>query len=1172
MEFRVLGVLEALDAGLPVSLGGPKQRSVLAMLLLDANRSVSTDRLVDGLWGDEPPQRAAATLQVYVSNLRKALEPDRSPRAEPTVLLTQAPGYVLAVDPEQVDLFRFERLVSVARSLASHGCVAGAAVLFREALALWREAPLADLANEPFATFEVPRLEEARIGAIEDRIDAELALGRDVDVAELEGLVGRYPYRERLRRHLMVALYRSGRQVDALAVYQAARHVLVEELGIEPGRELREIEAAILVQDPELVPDQPAPLVAEDVALVLQAANGVDPDPSVVELIVAEACDAPRRAEEALRRAIEREQSGRLSSTVAAAGATQVELARARRVVADTVLDRRRRREPIAAVGGCPYKGLLRFEPEDAGWYFGRERLVADLLATVASARCTGVVGASGSGKSSLARAGLLAALADDALPGSAQWPRVLVTPGADPMLELARVLAPICHAPSTDHVRYRLLDDPESFAGFAARAMNGATGDGALMIVVDQLEEVFTVCRDDSVRDRFFDVLVHAANAPDSPSRVLVAVRSDYYARCAEHAAFAELLGRANVLVGPMRPDELQRAIEEPARRAGLVLEDGLVERIFDDVGTEPGSLPLLETALLETWNRRNGTTLTLEGYESAGGVHGAVAHLADDVYARLAPSEQDVARGIFLRLAEPGVGTDDVRRRAPLDELVVDDEHAAVLTDLVDHRLVVTNDATAEVAHEALLREWPRLRGWLEADREGRRVRRALANGAQEWAAGARDNDLLFRGSRLGAALDVAGAHPTEVNPVERDFLTASRAREESELHSARRTATRFRRLTVALAALLVVAVVAGALSLVERSRADDSAARAEKQAVASSASSLATQARSLIGEDPDLALLLAVEARRLHPAVDTDGAVETALVTGLAGVEAAITLEPRAQPYANLSPDGRLVAVAGVDGFVRLLDVDTGRVLRRLSGPQIIAPVAPMFNRDGTLLAVGSDEGKIRVWNVATGRQVVRPLATQGGGSAYGVFDPAHEQQLLTAGYDGTVSRWDLRAPTPRPADLFTVGPATTQYPLVFMFSPDGKRLIVGDPGVGPTSAWDVDSRTMLSLVPGSPDSFGADGETFVTSDDGLVKVWNVLTGALVSASGSSFTIDPGSIVALERGREVGCRPGSAHAAGPCDRPRDGRGRDPTHFAAEERLDPTVPARRTPVHRQR
>ena len=158
MEFRVLGVVEALEEGLRLSLGGPKQRSVLAMLLLEPNRSVSTERLVDGLWGDDPPQHPAATLQVYVSNLRKVLEPGRSPRAEPSVLLTQAPGYLLAVDPEQVDLFRFERLVGLARTLWSEGCAAGAAVLLRDALASWREAPLADLANEPWARFEVPRL------------------------------------------------------------------------------------------------------------------------------------------------------------------------------------------------------------------------------------------------------------------------------------------------------------------------------------------------------------------------------------------------------------------------------------------------------------------------------------------------------------------------------------------------------------------------------------------------------------------------------------------------------------------------------------------------------------------------------------------------------------------------------------------------------------------------------------------------------------------------------------------------------------------------------------------------------------------------------------------------------------------------------------------------------
>src|SRR6185369_1363829 len=179
--------------------------------------------------------------------------------------------------------------------------------------------------------------------------------------------------------------------------------------------------------------------------------------------------------------------------------------------------------------------------------------------------------------------------------------------------LELARALAPVSHAASADHVRDQLLDDPESIASFAARAAEGR-GDGAsVMIVVDQLEEVFTVCRDDAMRERFLDVLVHASIDPDSPTRVLAAIRADYYGHCAEHVEFAELLGRANLLVGPMRPDELQRAIEEPARTAGLVLEDGLVDRILDDVGTEPGSLPLLETALLETWTRRDGAVLTV-------------------------------------------------------------------------------------------------------------------------------------------------------------------------------------------------------------------------------------------------------------------------------------------------------------------------------------------------------------------------------------------------------------------------------------------------------------------------------------------------------------------------------------------------------------------------------
>jgi DNA-binding SARP family transcriptional activator/WD40 repeat protein len=1143
MEFRILGVLEALDDGLPVSLGGPKQRSVLAMLLLEPNRVVATDRLVDGLWGDDPPLRAAATLQVYVSNLRKALEPDRGPRAEPSLLLTQPPGYRLAVEPEQIDLFRFERMVGVARALAADGCAVGAAVLLREALTLWRETPLADLANERFAIFEVTRLDEARIGAIEDRLDADLVLGRDIDLLpELEALVARHPYRERLRRQLMLALYRSGRQVDALAAYQAARDVLVEELGLEPGRELREVEAAILVQDPELSPAGPVPLAAPDVERVLRAANRVEPERSVVDAIVEESRRSARRGEDALRGAIDTDRTRRLSVSLATADATQTALVRARRDAADRVLERRHRRESgigsarrearpsrtEAAADVCPYKGLLRFEPEDAAWYFGRERLVADLLATVASTRCTGIVGASGSGKSSLTRAGLLAALADDALPGSAHWPRVLVHPGADPVMALARALAPAAHAVSADHVRDRLLDEPESVAGFTARAVGEANGDASLTIVVDQLEEVFTVCGDDSLRTRFLDVLVHAASDDAAGARVVAAVRSDYYARCAEHADFAELLGRTNVLVGPMRPDELQRAIEEPARRAGLVLEHGLLERIFEDVGTEPGSLPLLETALLETWARRSDHTLTIEGYEASGGVRGAVAHLADNVYDRLSQSERGVARGIFLRLAEPGVGTDDVRRRAPLDELIVDDEHAAVLATLVDHRLVVTADETAEVAHEALLREWPRLRRWLEEDREGRRVHRTLSNGAQEWAANVHDDDLLFRGSRLAAALDVADAHPAEINPVEREFLAASRTRQETDLRDAHRTANRFRRLTVALAALLVVAIVASVVTLLERSRADDNAARAARQATAARATSLATLARSGVDEHLDLALLLAVEARRLHPSVDTDAALETALQALPGGVQRAFALDPRGRPYPTISNDGKLVAVAGDDGFVRLFDSVSGRLVRRLDGPFIDNLVAPLFSNDGSLLAVGSGAGRVTVWEVASGHRLGRPLVAHGTGAAYGFFDPTDRHRIVTVANDGTVTRWVVGGPEPQREVLFeTRRSGAPLTPLVFSLSGDGRRLLVGDANDGPTSLWDLDGRTEVCEVPGLPGLFGPGGTFVTTIPPSRVVVWDPATcepATTVNVTDAGFLANrspDGKLIALSDG---------------------------------------------------
>jgi DNA-binding SARP family transcriptional activator len=249
VKFRILGPLEVWDEGGEVSLGGRKPRALLAVLLLHPNEVVAADRLIDELWGEDSPERAAAALRVNVSRLRKALPQD--------VLTTRSPGYLLRVEPDDLDLHRFERLVDEARGLSARGEAAGASERLREALSLWRGAPLADFAYDSFAQTAIARLEEIRLAAVELRIDADLALGRhDELVGELEALVAEEPLRERLRGYLMTALYRSGRQAEALDAYKDARRALVDELGIEPSTELQELERAILRQEPSL--DLPA--------------------------------------------------------------------------------------------------------------------------------------------------------------------------------------------------------------------------------------------------------------------------------------------------------------------------------------------------------------------------------------------------------------------------------------------------------------------------------------------------------------------------------------------------------------------------------------------------------------------------------------------------------------------------------------------------------------------------------------------------------------------------------------------------------------------------------------------------------------------------------------------------------------------------------------------------
>ena len=403
------------------------------------------------------------------------------------------------------------------------------------------------------------------------------------------------------------------------------------------------------------------------------------------------------------------------------------------------------------------------------------------------------------------------------------------------------------------------------------------------MVLIVDQFEELFTACQDPDKRAQFIRLLATGADEGGAVSVVIV-MRADYYGACAEHPELASAMSRSQVLVTAMTDAELRRIVTEPARRAGLTVEDGLADTIADDAATQTGALPLVSTALLETWAARSGTTLTLAGYLTAGGVRGAVARLAETTWDGFDIAQRAACRRILLRLADPDGVSSDVRRRATRTELVSGPTEETVLTALIDRRLLTASEDTVEVAHEALLREWPRLRSWLEEDREGRRVHRQLADAAAAWQADERDDAGLYRGVRLHAARDWAAAHPGDANPLETDFLATSEAVEEQTVRTAVRTARRLRALAAGLLVLLVAAAVAGVVAVQQRSTA-------RRQALQADTNRLATLASTLPADQRDLALLLGAQAYQLRPSDDTAGGLQTALVQTPPGLDRVI-----------------------------------------------------------------------------------------------------------------------------------------------------------------------------------------------------------------------------------------------------------------------------------------
>jgi len=481
--------------------------------------------------------------------------------------------------------------------------------------------------------------------------------------------------------------------------------------------------------------------------------------------------------------------------------------------------------------GEPPFQGLQYFDEKDADRFFGRETLVAKIVGRLATTRFLTIIGASGSGKSSVVRAGVIPALrrgerlADGSIPptDSGQWDIRILTPSAHPLDALAASLTRDSESVSAiTTLRDDLAQHPNALS-LVARRVLAQNDKNHLLLVIDQFEEVFTQCRQDDERSAFIENLLHAIDpASPQPITILLTLRADFYSQLAFQDHLRELVSQNQEFIGAMSRDELMRAILQPAALGNWKVQEGLVEVILDDLGSEPGALPLLSHALLETWKRRRGRVLTVSGYTAAGGVRGAIAQTAETVFRqRLSLAQQPIARMIFIKLAEMGEDSLDTRRRAAFSELITRSTDTntinAVLSILTDARLVTTgtlepgDTRVVEVAHEALIREWPTLRDWLNQNREGLILHRQLTEDANDWLKLGRDTGSLYRGVRLQQTLEWVKSNADLISLAEQEFLDASQRIVQKEADQAKRLVRARQALAVVVVVVLVAIVVA-------------------------------------------------------------------------------------------------------------------------------------------------------------------------------------------------------------------------------------------------------------------------------------------------------------------------------------------------------------------------
>ncbi|MEU2156222.1 helix-turn-helix domain-containing protein [Streptomyces sp. NPDC019396] len=802
--------------------------------------------------------------------------------------------------------------------------------------------------------------------------------------------------------------------------------------------------------------------------------------------------------------------------------------------------------------GACPYRGLPAFTPRESEWFFGRERATSALVDRVFERIGQGplmLVAPSGAGKSSLLNAGLVPALRRPGgfpMPGAETWPVVRFTPTARPLDELLTRTAKALGSDPGLTVK-ELRERPERLLE-AVRALSAGTATRSEqhrpsppvrpVLLVDQFEELFTLCSDAEERHAFVRVLCAVSGSrPDAagldPAVVVLGVRADFSGDCLELPELARAFTDGLFVLRPMSLTELRESITRPAELAGVTLEPGLAQLLLRDAGlrdgpgpsaagaasevTPSGALPLVSHALMATWQQREGAMLSVAGYERTGGIRGAIARTAEDAFAQLYPAEQKTIRRLLARLVHVADGTAATRRRMSrtvlMEQLADADGAAAALDTFVRARLITMGSDTVEITHEALLHAWPRLRGWIHADRAGLLIHQQLALAADEWEREGRDPSVLYRGTRLDSvrswAEELDGR--SRLSPREEAFLLAGQAEEDARGEQARRQVRRRQRMSVTLVVLLILALTAGGLAYQQREAALDQERVARSRA-------LAVQSTFLASGRPEASMLLAGEAYRAAATTEARGAL----------------LSTQSQPFAArlgghggpvnavaFAPGDGTLATASSDGSVTLRRPSDHRRIAAFTMPGRVRSVA--FSRDGRTLAATSTDGPVQLWGT-TGHHAQERLDIRTKGARAVAFDP-RGRTIATADEDGTIRLWDS-APGHRRVAALTGHSGTVN---ALAYAPDGRTLVSA--GSDRTvRLWDLAGARSLAVLKGHTGellgaAFAPDGRTVATGGvDRTVRLWDVsrrrpvatLTGHSDDVNAVAYTPDGTTVV--------------------------------------------------------